>query len=502
MECSGINKENSGGLSSAQYDLPVMFAGSTGCSLCLDAHGVLDPVTTNVLSKCLVANAIDAWMHSDPLPATPSIVMKSIAEAGRLLQSVNLINWEKVELVLTSQPGLNRLEMSARRYGLGSFATILQIASLVTSNLPRWVTESILDVEACIPTKCVKGNCESKFLQSWASRDRTRSLATLADLCKLMHISDYQLGSAKDKGLLHSFQVISSTKQHIPQTFTVSGTADYLVTVGRIDGAGTSTSIVLNLCTANKAIGTAAKARASLCATLADAACGAVLNVLTGEFVLLSPQPQHEIEQVAKCFSLSTCACHFGNKCIPVDNLPFLCNTSSVAVLHTTTTGRELRSERTCAVLLTNFAVVAAASWTPQLECSMAEEGAQEFEDTIIARRVNEWLSSKSDMKSVLLVHVGMRTEQVLGDLVSKAPRSTSLKHLFSSMARVTTGKHGPVTSKLLLNNSKSALSWCLSILKETCTSFDSKLSNVYYQDTSIAVICVLKALLNWDTVV
>lgn len=469
VECRGMNKENSGGLSTCEFDYQVYRDGSMGCCLEFNVPIQQDMISLHLISKALVSQGLQMWMlRKMSMDHCNGIATKAIASVEWDMKSIKKGLWKVIKDLLMSHSSLSALESSAIRFGMATLVGIMQMCSNLMGKEVKWNRDTIINVLDYLP--------DSDCL--WTKMQYNDAYLRLEEI-KLNNC------------IIQIREIVLEHRANINCLFGIKCLVDFLVTVKEEDRQPLRLALVI--CSVDKEIRSTALVRSALCASLSGADYGGVINTKTGTYVMTSAIPLEQVQCVAKGTMLGNTACKYGLKVVPVACTPELSEVSSQAVMHAYRPPGEGSSERMCILLLSHYALTGSVSWE-------VSDGDSNFEEIVIARKAKEWLSTKVREGSVLYITVDKRTKEVLGNMVT-TDKSTSFVDLCASMAK-TAANSSTILSEILKHPQSPTLRWCREILKVGCCNFDQNFSEGEYFDTCIAMTSILKANLEWDTVV
>lgn len=479
--CYGMNKENCGGLSKCFFDVELRSEGSVRCSLGLNMFVYLGDVFTHLISKALVFAGVTAFLRGIKNSQVPNVARSAIKNMDYLLAEKNRKSWELTRSILTTEDHLSSLNSIAIRFGFATCICLLQMCAMAVDRSHKWLFEMMLgDLEDICPDQ------ESAVTKSQFSL----MMEKIDDLKKFMQLEDYDISARFDEKVAVTFTGFQSSES----TFKLDGLVDMILQIKKVGSMDRAISMTVVICSNEPVIKSNVLTRSALCASMCGAEYGVALKSQTGMYAMSKAIPMEQVSCMTKCLILTSCAGNMGIKTVPVMKVPKISQVTSIAILHAYRPPRNGSREKLCVLLMCHYSLETMNLWM------LPTDESDDFGQIVVARKVNDWLNAKVSRNSVLYVSVGKRTQRVLGDLAT-GEYSTSFKELCSSMVEPTKKGNARVAS-ILSRPNDSELQWCKEILKDSCADFKDKLEEQSYYDTCIGAACVIKSLLNWDTVV
>lgn len=464
VECTGMNKENCGGLSGSELEVDVIGDHIIPASLDITQHVNMDTISRHLVSKVLIYEALTLWTTTTvSTSAVSNCASKTVASVGRMMKETNK-SWEVNQSILSQQSTLKCINESAVQFGLGAIATLLSLCNEQTSHssydFPSVDPSQLYDRTTgrfCLVAAETASRILGVLLEGFASRFRDVSLETNT-------FKSMTFGSNRGKICVRCApdMVFSVSTLHIPVALCTLSSRHAIV-------------------------------RASLCGTILNCKFSVIINSTTGKLLVVKPSSPDQMECIAKGNILSKYVCEWSSQCIPISLVPLLDRSVSVVIL---STGRHsCGTASLCVLLMSNFTLTSAEKW----DLPADRHG---FKALVLSRCVKEWIDTRIREECCRLVHCDSVTLDLLGDILNPE-RAVSLTALFSTMADAlaTTGNRSSLV-QILRTKRESSLDWCTSILNSVCCSFAGIFDCENCHDVNIAVGCTLKALVNWDTAV
>ncbi len=478
-ECYGLNKENSGGLCSCNFETEVEREGSVGCSLVSDPSMRLDATSLYFFSKYLIREGMWAWMCKRCKSGKVGEVWEAAVDRVNVhLSSHKQCAWDKVKQILAEDLAAKReVEDSTLQFGFAAFSGILCACAFALGKSRMLSTDAVVDVFSVFG---LAGYCPETATVAYRRLTELREVSDMLDFAANNIESDA-------KAYLSFGPTLGSGN-----AFVVTALADLLFTAESSSSKKDHISMPIVLCTKDKEMPKHLISRTSLCAAIFKSPYGMLLNCTTGSFLLCKATAIGNVKCVAKSSMLSKVISSntMPGHLIPLHRIPSLCEAVSVAFVHAFRSPGKRSKETLCVALTSQFQLESSETWPMEVGDVQSQREATE--------NLNRWVTERVRTESMLVVYTDSHTEQVLGD-TARQEYSTPLHAVFADIAGQMRRANATV-STLLKTPKENTLDWCKDILADTCCSFPNQFGSYECQDTNVAAICVLKSLLNLDT--
>lgn len=417
VECSGLNKENSGGLCGSQLEAEVFGEFTVATNLNTTQHVNMDDISRHLVSKSLIYEGICIWTYPKASEHTISTCASRAVRYVEHSMTESQVRWDVNMAILSHKTAMQSMNESAVQFGLGMLAALLG-RCLCMEEGSEWPHVD-LPVD---PSDLYDG--KSAALRRSVAADAVGFLEGILDRLSA------RLGDV-------SLKLNCLEKMHFGSgngAFFVQCRPDLVFHVKRF-------TIPVVLCATGPDIPRHSIVRAGLCASILKVKQCAIVNATTGRLLMVRAIDVDQMECVAKGSILSKYVCNWSSQCVPVSLIPGLVKVSSVIVLSTVKQHKDRAV--LCALLMSNYTVVAAEKWeVPRDGC--------ELKGQILSRTVKEWIDTRAREECVLMVPCDEDTRDALGELLSPG-RSLSLSSIFALMADTlsSTGSHPAVEAVL-----------------------------------------------------
>lgn len=438
------NKSIPGGLSQCTLDTVTVAIGSIPCYLNINSS-LLDELSNYILTKQILENCVldTVGGHADPSLSAKVALDVAKGQLGKQTPS----EWRAFDVLQDDAKFLEVLDGDMQKFG--------KALCEVVATFQMWTFLNFRGALSEISTKDIPPT-------------RFQGFKVYTERC--MRVT-YHIPNSESDGLVApnlgcQADLVFAFKHHPVDTHFQD-------------------SLVLNFVCHGSGISSDQLTRAAMCASLCNCSHGMVVHTTTGKYVFVEAISSISLGALTRATCLSGLCCLYGMKSISMPS--FLHTVTCIHVMQTV-------GDKLYGLTMFNFTIKSSTVWNI---------GEDQFEHYTLTRGVSEWLETHAPARATLLVVLGPRASDILGDLCTTW-HSMGIKQLCAHLA---VDCSDDILKQNLITLSGSNCGRMdgvnvANILHIACPGIRTHIgTNVEYED-SIATFCMLKAILNWDTAI